>query len=121
MLVTHDRSRTVVGHRPPLASRLAPELPAGVRNLTSGNPDPQLLPELGPALAAVAPVRRLYGDEPGLDALLELARTTFAADGLEPEELAIVAGAPVVTLTRARRLADDLVEVLDYRLGTRRG
>lgn len=92
ILVAHDRSRTVVGHRPPLRSRLAPDLPPGVRDLTSGNPDPALLPDLGPALAAVGPVHRLYGEAPGVDALLEQASTALAADGIDQEALAVVAG-----------------------------
>ncbi|MFA9446944.1 aminotransferase class I/II-fold pyridoxal phosphate-dependent enzyme [Egicoccus sp. AB-alg6-2] len=92
ILVSHDRSRTVVGHRPALASRLAPELPLGVRDLASGNPDPQLLPDLGPALQAVGPVHRLYGEEPGVEQLLSLARAAFAADGVADDQLAVVGG-----------------------------
>ncbi|GGI09205.1 aminotransferase class I/II-fold pyridoxal phosphate-dependent enzyme [Egicoccus halophilus] len=92
VLVTHDRSRTVVGHRPSLTSRLAPDLPPGTRDLTTGNPDPTLLPDLGPALAAVGPVHRLYGDEPGVEALLELARVSLEADGVATGHLAVVGG-----------------------------
>ncbi|MFA9433016.1 aminotransferase class I/II-fold pyridoxal phosphate-dependent enzyme [Egicoccus sp. AB-alg2] len=93
ILVAHDRSRTVVGHRPALASRLAPELPPGARDLTSGNPDPALLPDLGPALRDVGPVHRLYGEEPGVEALLGLARDAFTADGVATDHLAVVGGA----------------------------
>jgi len=93
ILVTHDRSRTVVGHRPALTSRLAPPLPPDARDLTSGNPDPALLPDLGPALQVVGPVHRLYGDDPGVPALLDLARDAFAADGLTTDHLAVVGGA----------------------------
>jgi DNA-binding transcriptional MocR family regulator len=92
ILVAHDRSRTVVGHRPPLRSRLAPDLPPGVRDLSTGNPDPALLPDLGPALATVGPVHRLYGEEPGVDALVDRAATAFAADGIDTDALAVVAG-----------------------------
>ncbi|MEX0835064.1 MAG: GntR family transcriptional regulator, partial [Nitriliruptor sp.] len=42
VLVSHDRSRTVVGHRPPLSVRLAPPIPPGSIDLASGNPDPAL-------------------------------------------------------------------------------
>lgn len=93
VLVSHDRSRTVVSYRPPLAFRLAPEIPEGATNLASGNPDPALLPDLGPALREVGPVHRLYGDPPGVETLLQLARTDLAADGVPTDHLAVVGGA----------------------------
>ncbi len=93
VLVSHDRSRTVVAHRPPLAFRLAPEVPEGAVDLASGNPDPTLLPDLGPALASVGPVHRLYGDEPTVAALLDLARADLTADGVPTDHLAVVGGA----------------------------
>jgi len=93
VLITHDRSRTVVAHRSPLSVRLAPEIPEGSVNLASGNPDPTLLPDLGPALAAVGPVHRLYGDEPTVEPLLELARADLVADGIPTDHLAVVGGA----------------------------
>lgn len=93
ILVSHDRSRTVVAHRSPLAVRLAPELPDDCVDLASGNPDPLLLPDLGPALAAVGPVHRLYGDEPSVEALLELGRTDLVDDGIPADHLAVVGGA----------------------------
>jgi DNA-binding transcriptional MocR family regulator len=92
VLVSHDRSRTLVGHRPPVAGRLAPDLPAGAVDLASGNPDPALLPDLGPALAALPSRHRIYGDEPGVDALVELARSDLADDGVDAEHLAVVGG-----------------------------
>src|SRR5687768_6796480 len=57
------RGGTVVASGPPLPSRARLVVPAGVRNLADGNPDPALLPDLGPALAAVRPPQRLYGGE----------------------------------------------------------
>ena len=38
------RRGTVVNRRPPLVTPTMPRLPAGVRNLMDGNPDPRLLP-----------------------------------------------------------------------------
>jgi DNA-binding transcriptional MocR family regulator len=92
VLVSHDRSRTVVGHRPPVAGRLAPDVPPGVVDLASGNPDPTLLPDLGPALASLPTRHRVYGADAGVDALVELARADLAADGIPGEHLAVVGG-----------------------------
>jgi DNA-binding transcriptional MocR family regulator len=93
VVVSHDRSRTVVAHRRSLTRRLAPEIPAGTVNLASGNPDPELLPDLGPALAAVGPVHRLYGADPMVEPLLALARADLASDGIPTDHLAVVGGA----------------------------
>ena len=72
-----------IGPRPPLA------VPAGVRNLLAGSPDPAFLP----ALPAVTPPRRRYGDPPVLPRLGRLAAERFRADGIDPEHLAVVGGA----------------------------
>ena len=93
VLVTHDRSRTVVAHGPPLAVRPAPATAGGLIDLASGNPDPALLPDLREPLAAVNPTHRLYGDTTGVPALLELARQDLHADGVPVDHLAVVAGA----------------------------
>lgn len=92
VLVAHDRSRTVVGHRPPLAIRLAPDLPAGTLDLTSGNPDPELLPALRPALTRVGADHQLYGDPVTDESLAALARHEFASDGIDATHLAVVGG-----------------------------
>jgi DNA-binding transcriptional MocR family regulator len=92
VLVSFDRSRTVVGHRTPVRARLGPDVPAGAVDLTSGNPDPQLLPALGPALHDLAAPHRLYGPAPGVDELVEPARAALAEDGVPAEHLAVVGG-----------------------------
>lgn len=92
MLVAHDRSRTMVAHRRDLTFRLAPEVPDGAVDLASGNPDPALLPDLGPALSSVGPVHLLYGDDPAVDRLLELARHDLEADDIPAGHLAVVGG-----------------------------
>jgi DNA-binding transcriptional MocR family regulator len=93
VLVSHDRSRTVVGHRPPLSGRLSPSIPEGAVDLASGNPDPQLLPDLGPSLAALTSSTRLYGTEPAHPPLLERAAAALREDGVDPAHLAVVGGA----------------------------
>ncbi|HET9322420.1 MAG TPA: GntR family transcriptional regulator, partial [Gaiellaceae bacterium] len=50
-LVQANRRRgTIVAGQPPLRVRAARPLPPNTRDLASGNPDPALLPPLGPAL-----------------------------------------------------------------------
>ena len=92
VLVTHDRSRTVVAHRPPLAVRLAPELAPGTVDLASGNPDPALLPDLAGPWSRVAPAHRLYGAEVRSPELVRLARQDLAQDGIPTDHLAVVGG-----------------------------
>jgi DNA-binding transcriptional MocR family regulator len=72
--------------------RRASSLPAGVRDVASGNPDPRLLPSLDTALVRVDPTPGLYGAAPTLPALAGLAAAEFAADGVEGD-VAITGGA----------------------------
>ncbi|MEU1595813.1 aminotransferase class I/II-fold pyridoxal phosphate-dependent enzyme [Streptomyces sp. NPDC005708] len=72
------------------------DVPAGVRDVSSGNPDPALLPPLAPAFAAAAaqgdtePV--LYGDVAVEPDLARVARSAFDADGVPDGPLAVVSG-----------------------------
>ncbi len=92
VLVTHDRARTVVGHRPPLAVRLAPTIPDGAVDLASGNPDPRLLPDLAPAVAALPATHHQYGDAITVAELTDLATSWFESDGIDATSLAVVSG-----------------------------
>ncbi len=73
------------------------DVPEGVRDVASGNPDPALLPPLADAFAAAAaqgdraPV--LYGQAPVEPELERLARAGLAADGVPDGPLAVVSGA----------------------------
>jgi DNA-binding transcriptional MocR family regulator len=92
-LVSGDRRRgTVVAFEPPLRVRARPPLPPDTRDLASGNPNPALLPPLGPALARVDSAHKLYGGPSKLEKLVDLAETDFAADGIDGD-IAIVGGA----------------------------
>ncbi|MDO0928738.1 aminotransferase class I/II-fold pyridoxal phosphate-dependent enzyme [Streptomyces sp. TG1A-8] len=72
------------------------EVPAGVRDVAGGNPDPTLLPPLADAFAAAAalgdrdPV--LYGSDPVEPQLARLARAALAADGVPDGPLAVASG-----------------------------
>jgi DNA-binding transcriptional MocR family regulator len=94
LVTTKARSRTYVSWRPPVAGAwLGPVVPAGARDLASGNPDPALLPNLKPFLRRMEPPHQLYGGEPVLPELRKLAEAEFAAAGIGTEEIAIVSGA----------------------------
>ncbi|MGW3027032.1 aminotransferase class I/II-fold pyridoxal phosphate-dependent enzyme [Streptomyces sp. NPDC001221] len=72
------------------------DVPEGVRDVSSGNPDPALLPPLAQAFAAAgaesdrAPV--LYGDVAVEPELARLARAALDADGVPDGPLAVVSG-----------------------------
>jgi DNA-binding transcriptional MocR family regulator len=94
LVASRARSRSFVAWRPPLGSVWPlTSVPEGVRDLAGGNPDPSLLPSLSPTLRRLRPKRRMYGAEPALEELLELARREFAADGIGARNLAVVSGA----------------------------
>jgi len=93
LVTTRGRSGTRVSLGPPIAVRGPVQVPAGVRNLADGNPDPDLLPNLGPLLARLDDRPRLYGEAPNLPSLIDLARRQFEDDGVPVEALSVVGGA----------------------------
>jgi len=94
LVVTRARSGAYVSWRPPVAGALhARVVPDGVRDLASGNPDPDLLPDLAPVLRRIEPPRQLYGGEPVDPELLELAAAELDRDGIAADSLAVVSGA----------------------------
>ena len=95
IVVGQGRRGTIV--RPNPASPILPvdqrPVPEELVDLASGNPDPDLLPALGPALGGVAAAPRLYG-EPALNArLMSFAAGEFAADGVAADHLTVASGA----------------------------
>lgn len=91
--VVADRGRgTSVAALPPVRVKRAAELPAGVRNLASGNPDPRLLPSLAQVLARVEPTHKLYGGATKLPELASRAEAEFAGDGIRGD-VAVTGGA----------------------------
>lgn len=99
VIETDGRRGSRVRARPATAPRdqLRMAVPAGVRDLVSGNPDVRLLPALDAALAGAA--RRyaaqptLYGQDPVVPELARLARAAFDADGVPTGEVAVTSGA----------------------------
>jgi DNA-binding transcriptional MocR family regulator len=85
----NGRAGTHITGAPPIGPRPALTVPTGVRNLIVGTPDPALLP----ALPAVTPPPRAYGDPPVTTRLGRLAAERLRADGIDPTYLAVVSGA----------------------------
>lgn len=88
------RGGTRVTARPPVREPLPdpPAVPPGLRDLSSGNPDPALLPSLQPHLARLPERSPLYGGPHDLPRLVALARADFGRDGIEGE-IAVLGGA----------------------------
>ncbi|MFF2700806.1 aminotransferase class I/II-fold pyridoxal phosphate-dependent enzyme [Streptomyces cyaneofuscatus] len=99
VIETAGRRGSRVRPRPASTSRgsLRIEAPPGVRDLGEGNPDPALLPELGPALAAAAAVHAespgLYGEAPVVPEFAAYARTAMDSDGVPEGPVAVTSGA----------------------------
>ncbi|WP_189113988.1 aminotransferase class I/II-fold pyridoxal phosphate-dependent enzyme [Pilimelia terevasa] len=93
---TAGRHGTRIRPRPPIAAApVATPTPAGLRDHAAGEPDPALLPDLGPALRALAaaPAPANYAQGGPLPALCAAARARLAADGVPADHLAVTAGA----------------------------
>lgn len=99
VIETDGRRGSRVRARPATAPRdgLRTPVPAGVRDIASGNPDVRLLPALDAAMAGAA--RRyaadptLYGHDPVAPELARLARAGLDADGVPPGAVAVTSGA----------------------------
>jgi DNA-binding transcriptional MocR family regulator len=87
------RRGTRVSEAPPLPVAYAPFVPSGVRDLATGNPDPDLLPPLHTALTQLDSRPRVHPFGNKAQRLAERAEATFAADGIATPALAVVAGA----------------------------
>ncbi|MEU8517576.1 aminotransferase class I/II-fold pyridoxal phosphate-dependent enzyme [Kitasatospora sp. NPDC048722] len=98
VIETAGRKGSRILPRPALTTRdqIRVPVPPHARDLSAGNPDPALLPDLAAALAAAAEAARaepvLYG-HPSVDpGLLALARASFEADGLPGGPIAVASG-----------------------------
>lgn len=93
LLTSGGRRGTRISQRPPLALPNLPVIPAGARDLATGNPDPRLLPSLPKTTGGADPRSRLYGTRAKLDALVELAADQLGAEGVPASHLTVTAGA----------------------------
>ncbi len=99
VIETAGRRGSRIRSAPASTSRgsLRVEAPPGVRDLGEGNPDPALLPDLGPALAAAAAAdaesRGLYGQAPVVAEFAARARSAMDADGVPGGPVAVASGA----------------------------
>ncbi|MFC9797431.1 aminotransferase class I/II-fold pyridoxal phosphate-dependent enzyme [Streptomyces sp. NPDC127584] len=98
VIETDGRRGSRVRPRPATTARgsIRVEAPAGVRDVSSGSPDPALLPPLGEAFAEVA--RRyaerpgMYGEAPVDEEFARLARAAFDADGVPDGPIGVTSG-----------------------------
>ena len=90
---TAGRRGTRVRDRPATTPRSLQGIavPPGARDLSSGNPDPALLPIAGLSSRRNTPV--LYGDPAVSPELAEYAQSSLTADGVPAEHIAVTAGA----------------------------
>jgi DNA-binding transcriptional MocR family regulator len=90
---TAGRRGTRVRHRPATSPRslLGLDVPAGVRDLSTGAPDPGLLPIGSIDVPRARPL--LYGEPALSPGVAEHSRATLTADGVPAEHLAVCSGA----------------------------
>jgi DNA-binding transcriptional MocR family regulator len=94
VVLSEPRRGTRIGEHPPIGSPRAPlPVPPGARDLSRGNPDPALLPDLAGALRRCELPARLYGEPQALPALVALARDQLRADSVPGEDLCVLSGA----------------------------
>jgi DNA-binding transcriptional MocR family regulator len=116
VIITESRRGSRVGDgRASPAWLAAPPVPAGARDVSRGNPDPELLPDLAGALARCEQPTRLYGEAAELPELVAQARAQLQADGIPGEELCVLSGALdcIDRVLDARLRAGDRVAVED--------
>jgi DNA-binding transcriptional MocR family regulator len=107
VVAAEGRRGTRIRPAAPVAAPAAPPLPKGVRDLASGSPALELLPD--------TIEQRLYRDDLNDPRLIALAKKQFAADGVAAKSIAVVSGAldGVERVLRETTRAGDRVAVED--------
>lgn len=95
LVVGQGRRGTTVSQRAPVTALMGPvlPLPPGVRDLATGNPNPDFLPDLRPALDGIDTGPRLYGGDVVHPELLRLASRSFAASQIPTQAVTVTGGA----------------------------
>jgi len=93
VLIGRGRRGTFVAPRPAIRTAIADPVPPGVIDLSNGNPDASLLPDLGETLHMISTEHTLYGDPPIDPDLERLMRLDFQADQIDATHVAVVGGA----------------------------
>lgn len=93
VLIAQGRRGTRVAHRPLHGTSCAVEAPPGVRNLSTGNPDPALLPPFREVLAGLDVEPQLYGNPTRDLELVELVSRDMNSDGVAVGDVCITNGA----------------------------
>jgi len=87
------RRGTIIRAASPASPPVPVTLPPNVRDLASGNPAADLVPNLAPFFRKLDGTPRLYRDELNDPELVALARKQFRADGVPSDSVAVVSGA----------------------------
>jgi DNA-binding transcriptional MocR family regulator len=97
LVVGQGRRGSAISHHPPVAqaahAHARTRVPEHALDLANGNPDPKLLPALGPALRELDASHVIYGGDLCDEELERLARRALAADGIPADEFTCVSGA----------------------------
>ena len=93
VIVSEPRRGMRIGAVPPIDLPASLPVPPGARDLSRGNPDPLLLPDLQSALRKLKAPMRLYGEPAILAELAEIARERLRSDGVPAQSLCVVSGA----------------------------
>lgn len=115
LLVGEGRRGTRVSPRVGPGTRQMAPIPAGVRDLSYGNPDAALLPNLEHVFRKLDPKPRLYVNELVHPDLRVAAERAFERDGITASSIGVVGGAfdGVERVLRARLKGGDRVGVED--------
>jgi len=90
--IGRGRNGTFVADRPPVMLATDPVVRSGLLNLSSGNPDPDLLPNLNDALHEPGGAMILYGDQSVDSELAEHGVRLLTTDGVSADHLTVVSG-----------------------------
>ncbi len=90
--VGRGRMGTFVADRPPVMIPPDPVVRDGLRDLSSGNPDPDRLPDLDSVLRESGGPTILYGDRSVDENLAEHGARLLSADGVRADHLTVVSG-----------------------------